>query len=104
MAQILRMPAVAANADSAILLTWSIDEKGSFTADDTLAEVETDKAVVEIEAESDGILLKRLVPAGTEVEVGAPIAVLGHDDEGEIDIAALLTELGVTVDSPTGPA
>ena len=99
MAEILRMPAVSANADRAVLLTWSVGEKASFRVDDTIAEVETEKAVVDIDAESDGVLIRRLVSAGAEVEVGAPIAVLGQNGERDIDIAALLTELGVSVDS-----
>jgi pyruvate dehydrogenase E2 component (dihydrolipoamide acetyltransferase) len=97
MAQLLRMPAVAANADMAVLLSWSVDENTSYTADDTLAEVETDKAVVDIDAESDGILLKRLVTAGAQVEVGAPIALLGSAGDSAKDINTLLKELGVDV-------
>jgi pyruvate dehydrogenase E2 component (dihydrolipoamide acetyltransferase) len=93
------MPAVSANADRAVLLKWSVGEKSDFAVDDTLAEVETDKAVVDIDAESDGVLIKQLVAAGAEVEVGAPIAVLGQNGERDVDIHALLTELGVVVDS-----
>ncbi len=95
MAQLLRMPAVAANANTAVLLSWSVVENTNYAADDTLAEVETDKAVVDIDAEADGILLKRLVPAGSEVEVGAPIALLGGTGDSPDDISSLLRELGV---------
>jgi len=89
------MPEVAANAAEAVLQDWPIAENTPFSAQDTIATVETEKAVVDIEAESDGVLLKTLVPAGSTVEVGAPIAVLGDPGEKVDDLDALLRELGV---------
>src|SRR5690606_38699248 len=56
---------------------------------DVLAEVETDKALVELAAESAGTLLRRLAADGERVEVGAPIAVLGDAGE-QVDLDALL--------------
>lgn len=90
------MPEVAANAAEAVLQDWPIAENTAFSAMDTIATVETEKAVVDIEAESDGVLLKTLVPAGSAVEVGAPIAILGDPGEKVDDIDALLRELGVS--------
>jgi pyruvate dehydrogenase E2 component (dihydrolipoamide acetyltransferase) len=101
MAQLLRMPAVSADAESAVLLAWSVGENVQYSAEDTLAEVETDKASVEIEAESDGVILKTLVTAGSEVQVGAPIALLGKRDERITDLNTLLTELGVNAPTPS---
>lgn len=95
MAQLLRMPEVAAGGTTAVLASWSITENGAFSAEDTLAEIETDKASVDLDAESDGVLLKTLVTAGAEVAVGDPIALLGTEAEQGGDIAAMLTELGV---------
>lgn len=95
MAQLLRMPAVSADAESAVLLAWSIAENAQFSAEDILAEVETDKASVEIEADADGVILKMLVSAGSEVAVGAPIALLGARGEAVADLDGLLFELGV---------
>jgi len=54
-----------------------------------LAEVETDKAVVELAAESAGVLVRRLAADGDAVEVGAPVAVLAEEGE-EVDLDALL--------------
>ncbi len=101
MAQLLRMPAVSADAESAVLLAWSVGENVQYSAEDTLAEVETDKASVEIEAESDGVILKTLVTPGSEVQVGAPIALLGKRDERITDLNTLLTELGVNAPTPS---
>ena len=83
MATLLRMPEVAANATHATLAAWSKKEGEPIAAGDCLAEVETDKAIVEISADSAGVMGQWLVPAGQEVEVGAPIAVLEVSPEGE---------------------
>ena len=94
-ARLLRMPEVAANATVAVLAEWAVAQDADFAASDTLATVETEKALVEIDADSAGVVLKALVPAGSEVEVGAPIAVLGNPGERIGDLSALLAELGV---------
>lgn len=95
MPRVLRMPGVSANATEAVLAEWLVAETGAFEAADALATVETDKALVDIEAEAAGVLLTTLVPAGSRVEVGAPIAVLGAVGEEVDDLAAMLRELGV---------
>lgn len=95
MAKLLRMPEVAANVAEAVLQEWTVPDNTPFAAQDAIATVETDKAVVDVEAAEDGVILTQLVPAGVPVEVGAPIAVLGEPGEQVDDLAALLTELGV---------
>jgi pyruvate dehydrogenase E2 component (dihydrolipoamide acetyltransferase) len=95
MARLLRMPEIAANAVDAVLSGWPVPENASFTAQDAIATVETDKAVVDIPADADGIILRTLVTAGTTVAVGAPIAVLGDPGETVADLDALLADLGV---------
>jgi pyruvate dehydrogenase E2 component (dihydrolipoamide acetyltransferase) len=95
MPRVLRMPEVAANATEAALAEWLVGESASFDAADTIATVETEKALVDVEAEEAGVVLKALVPAGAQVEVGAPIAVLGDPGEQVADIDAVLVELGV---------
>ena len=77
MATLLRVPEVAAGATEAILSQWLVEENASFSADQPLVVIETDKAVVEVPADTDAVLLRRLVGGGTPVEVGAPIALLG---------------------------
>ena len=99
MAHVLRMPGVAANATEAVLAEWLVAESAEFAAADALATVETDKALVDVEAEAAGVVLKTLVAAGSNVEVGAPIAVLAGVGERVDDLAALLRELGVAEDS-----
>lgn len=100
MAKLLRMPKVAANAVEAVLQDWSRPDLSSFTATDVLATIETEKAVVDVEAGSDGVLLKTLVRPGTLVTVGSPIALLGELGEQVDDVDAMLAELGVTPAEP----
>ncbi len=96
MARLLRMPEVAANAVEAVLAEWPVPENTPFSAQDSIATVETEKAVVDVPADANGVILKTLVPAGATVEVGAPIALLGDPGEMVEDLDALLAELGFT--------
>ena len=95
----MRMPEVAANATAAVLAEWLVAENAEFAAADAIATVETEKAVVDVEAEDAGVVLKTLVAPGSQVEVGAPIAVLGAPGEAVDDLDRLLVELGVVVDT-----
>jgi pyruvate dehydrogenase E2 component (dihydrolipoamide acetyltransferase) len=95
MARLLRMPEVAANAVEAVLSEWPVPENTPFRSRDTIATVETEKAVVDVPADDDGVILKALVSAGAVVQVGAPIALLGEPGEYVEDLGALLSRLGV---------
>ena len=75
------MPEVAAGGAEAVLLGWPVPEQVTFAAMDAIATVETEKAVVDVPAEADGVILRTLVAPGAAVSVGDPIAVLG--DVGE---------------------
>lgn len=100
MAELLRVPEVAADTTEVALAAWNVAEGASFTVGDALVSIETEKAQVDIDAESDGILLKTLFETGVEVGVGTPIAVLVASDEHVDDLDALMAELGVTVARP----
>jgi len=97
MASIMRMPEVLANATEAIISKWLIKEGDSFTLGQAIAEVETEKALVEVPAETAGILGKYLAQDGAFVQVGAPIAILLAAGEGQNEIDALMAEAGVAV-------
>ncbi len=71
------------------LLEWKVAEGDTIEASDLLAEIETDKANMDIEALGGGVVLKILVQAGETVPVGALIGIIG--EEGE-DISSLLAE------------
>ncbi|MFE4972764.1 dihydrolipoamide acetyltransferase family protein [Kitasatospora sp. NPDC056651] len=95
MAELFRMPAVAADDTTGVLSAWQVAEGAAFAADDALISVETDKAEVDVPAERPGVLLKTLYEPGAEIEVGTPVAVLGAPGESVGDLDALLAELGV---------
>jgi pyruvate dehydrogenase E2 component (dihydrolipoamide acetyltransferase) len=95
MPSLLRMPEVAADTPEATLLAWPIAENSVYSANDALFTVETAKAVVDVEAEADGVLLKTLVAEGSEVKVGEPIAVIGAPGETIDNLDSVLAALGV---------
>jgi len=86
MAIIMRMPEVLANATEAVISKWLVEEGALFTVGQPIAEVETEKAVVEVPAEADGILGRYLAKVGATTAVGAPIAVLLAPGESAADI------------------
>jgi pyruvate dehydrogenase E2 component (dihydrolipoamide acetyltransferase) len=94
MAMLLRVPEVATGAKQALLTEWLVAENTRFSAGDPIVVLETDKAAVEVEAEVDAVLLRTLVPGGTNVEVGVPIALLGQEAEAA-DVEKLLSHLGI---------
>ena len=104
MPHLLRVPEIAANTTEATLVSWPVAENAAYARADVIAIVETSKAVVDVEAEADGVLLKRLVTEGTDVGVGEPIALLGAPGESVDDLAATLRELGVERPGAAKPA
>jgi pyruvate dehydrogenase E2 component (dihydrolipoamide acetyltransferase) len=95
MPTLLRMPAIAAGAETAVLSEWQVQEGVPFRKSDAIATVETDKAMVDMEAEEAGVILRFLVGSGEQVEVGAAIALSGAPGEAVDDIEAALRDLGV---------
>ncbi len=88
------MPALSPTMEEGNLSKWLKKEGDKIVAGDVIAEIETDKATMEVEAVDEGILAKIVVPAGTEgVKVNAPIAILAADGE---DVAAAGTGTGET--------
>ncbi|MCX2750021.1 dihydrolipoamide acetyltransferase family protein [Arthrobacter sp. MI7-26] len=100
MAEILRMPEVLAGAAEASIQAWLVRPGSTLVLDQPIAEVETEKATVELTAESAGALGRILVEEGENVAVGDPIAVLLADGEGEDSVEAALKEAGLTPHEP----
>jgi pyruvate dehydrogenase E1 component beta subunit len=89
------MPALSPTMTEGNLAHWLKAEGDSISPGDVIAEIETDKATMEIEAVDEGILGKILVPEGAEeVAVNTPIAVILEDGES---VADLRTPSAVTV-------
>ena len=96
MANQLLMPALSPTMTEGVLVRWVCAEGSAFRAGDVLAEVETDKAVMELEAAEDGILGRILVSDedGTPTAVGAVIALLLEEGEEKSALDALASTLG----------
>ena len=76
------MPALSPTMEEGTLAKWLKKEGDAIRSGDIIAEIETDKATMEVEAVDEGVLAKILIPEGTEgVKVNAVIAVLAADGE-----------------------
>jgi pyruvate dehydrogenase E2 component (dihydrolipoamide acetyltransferase) len=99
MADELVMPRLSDTMERGTIARWIKQEGDAFKNGDVLAEIETDKALMELSAYDDGVILKILVPDGGEAELGAPIAITG--EAGEEVPAELLTAPAATAVEPT---
>jgi pyruvate dehydrogenase E2 component (dihydrolipoamide acetyltransferase) len=82
------MPALSPTMEEGTLTKWLVKEGDAVKAGDVIAEIETDKANMEVEAVDEGVVGKIIVPAGTEnVKVNAPIAVLLGEGEDKSALA-----------------
>jgi pyruvate dehydrogenase E2 component (dihydrolipoamide acetyltransferase) len=89
MATQILMPALSPTMTEGTLAKWLVKEGDTIKAGDVIAEIETDKATMEVEAVDEGVLAKILVAAGTEnVAVNAPIAILAGEGEDAGEAAA----------------
>lgn len=85
MADIARMPSLSPTMEDGVLESWA-KEVGDYVNDgDVLANIETDKAVVEYEALAEGYLRHVFVQGGDRVAVGMPIAIMSEDADEAID-------------------
>ncbi len=100
MATLITMPAIVADASSALLATWLVAPGGTVATGQPLVEIETDKATVEYEAEASGILARVIAAEGQEVPVGAPIAVLAASGDSDADIDQALAAAGQDAAAP----
>ena len=94
MASVIRMPEVLAGATEAVLAKWMISEGQDVAVGDVLAEIETEKANVDYQAEEQGTLARVLIQPGQSVEVGTPIAVFSAAGETADDVDAALAAAG----------
>lgn len=105
MATVVRMPALAAGAAEAAIQSWLVQVGDEVAAGQAIVEIETEKAVVEYEAEAAGTLAGILVEQGAAALVGAPIAVLAGPGQSAADaLAEAGAEAGAEVGEQPAPA
>jgi len=100
------MPALSPTMEEGKLAKWLVKEGDEVTSGDVIAEIETDKATMEVEAVDEGRLGKILVPEGTEgVKVNTPIAVIlsNGEDAAEISEKPAQPEEKAPVDEAEAP-
>lgn len=97
MAKILEMPKLSPTMEEGVLSAWHKKEGDAVQVDDLLAEVETDKATMEFRAFDKTTLLKILVPAGSQVKLGQPVAIIGNPGE---DVSGLAAQAGGAAQAP----
>src|SRR3954467_8765308 len=88
MASEVLMPALSPTMTEGKIARWVKSEGEMVRAGDVLAEIETDKATMEVEAVDEGVLAKIVIPEGTDhVAVNTPIAVIAEngEDVGEVE-------------------
>ena len=87
------MPALSPTMEEGTLSKWLVKEGDKVVSGDLIAEIETDKATMEVEAIDDGVIGKILVNEGQEaIKVNVPIAILLLDGEDIIDLNTELDE------------
>ncbi len=81
MAETITMPKLGFDMQEGTLVRWVRREGETVKKGDVLAEIETDKATVEVESSAGGVVRRLLVDQGAIVPIGAPIAIIGEADE-----------------------
>ena len=97
----ITMPALSPTMEEGTLAKWLVKEGDTISSGDVIAEIETDKATMEVEAVDEGVVAKILVEAGTEgVKVNAVIAVLAEEGEDASSVQASSKQETPKADTP----
>ena len=94
MAIVIRMPEVLTGATEGVISHWAVKEGDEVAVGDVLAEIETDKASVEYQAEEAGTVARLVQAAGEMVQVGEPIAVFSAAGDTDADVEKALADAG----------
>ena len=90
----IKMPALSPTMTSGTLAKWLVKEGDNVKSGDIIAEIETDKATMELESIDDGIVNKILFEEGEEnIQVGTVIAKIGDDDQNDEEIISILPSI-----------
>ena len=97
----ITMPALSPTMEEGTLAKWNVKPGDKVEAGDVIAEIETDKATMEVEAVDEGTVAKILVDEGAEgVKVNAVIAVLAEDGEDAGSVEAPAAEAPAKAETP----
>ncbi len=91
MAEIIEMPKLSDTMTTGTLVKWLKKEGDTVSSGDMIAEVETDKATMEVECFEDGVLLKQYIGEGDSVDIGSPICAIGEEGESAPEVEVSLS-------------
>lgn len=84
----ITMPRLSDTMEQGTIIRWMVKEGDSVSAGDAIADIETDKATMEMQVYDDGTIAKIIIAEGQTVEVGTIIALVAEEDEELSDVAA----------------
>lgn len=84
----ITMPRLSDTMEAGTIIKWNVKEGDEVSAGDSIADIETDKATMEMQVYDDGTIAKILVDEGKQVDVGTRIAVLAEEDEDVSDVTS----------------
>ena len=100
MAHVVLMPALSPTMEKGRLAKWLVKEGDAVSPGDVIAEIETDKATVELETDEEGVIVKLLVGDGAaDIAINTPIAVIAEEGE-HVDVDKLVHEAGASGGKP----
>lgn len=85
----LTMPRLSDTMEAGTIVRWNVKEGDKVSSGDVVADVETDKATMEMPVYDDGVISKIMVEAGRQVPVGTPIAIITVDGDDAVSVAAV---------------
>lgn len=99
------MPALSPTMTEGTLAKWLVKEGDTLSSGDVIAEIETDKATMEVEAVDEGVVAKILVPEGSEgVAVNSVIAILAEEGEDAANLSAAAPAAAAAPEATSAPA
>jgi len=104
MAVAIRLPDMGTNVEECKLQTWRMQEGQRVKRGDVLADIETDKAVAELESTAEGVLLRQVVKPGVMAQVGEILAYIGQPGEAVPDPAVAASSISTAAPAPAASA
>ena len=86
----LTMPRLSDTMEAGTIVRWNVKEGDTVSSGDVVADVETDKATMEMPVFDDGVISKIMVEAGRQVPVGTPIAIITVDGDDAGSVVAVV--------------
>ena len=84
----ITMPRLSDTMEAGTVIKWNVNEGDSVNAGDVVADIETDKATMEMAVYDDGVMARIMIPEGQQVDVGTVIALLAEEDEDPSDVTS----------------